>query len=273
MSEFSGEEISRFLDAIYQTYNYDFRQYSLASVRRRLRMAMMKLNFDSLERLEQRVLSDASVFGSLLQFITVPTSEMFRDPEFFLKFRNEIVPILKTYPSVKIWVAGCSTGEELYSYAIVLEEENLLERTLIYGTDINPVSLQKAQRGIFPLEKIKDYSKNYLQAGGRRSLSDYYTAEYNAVIFDNRLKQNIVFADHSLATDSVFSEVEYISCRNVLIYFEKALQNRAVKLFLDSLCYRGFLGLGSKESLRFSQYEKDFEVFSRDGVLYRKAGL
>ena len=268
-----SEEITHLLNALYQTYNYDFRQYSLASVKRRVRMAMTKLNIGSLFELEQKVLADPALFGHLLQFITVPTSEMFRDPAFFLKFRSEVVPILKTYPSVKLWVAGCSTGEELYSYAIILHEENLMERTLIYGTDINPMSLQKAQRGIFPLDKIKEYSKNYLLAGGQRSLSDYYTAEYNAVIFDNHLKENIVFADHSLATDSVFSEVEYISCRNVLIYFEKALQNRALKLFVDSLCYRGFLGLGSKESLRFSQYEADFEAFSRDHAIYRKKGL
>lgn len=273
MAEISSDDIPRFLESIYHTYSYDFRGYSMPSVKRRLQLVLDRLSLNSIDELQEKVLNDASLFSHILQFLTVPTSEMFRDPTFFLKFRAEVVPLLKTYPSIKIWVAGCSTGEELYSYAIILAEENLLERTIIYGTDINPVSLQKAQRGIFSIERMKDYSRNYILAGGTRSLSDYYTAEYNAIIFDKDLKKNIVFADHSLATDSVFSEVEFVSCRNVMIYFEKELQNRALKLFHESLCYRGFLGLGAKESLRFTQFSKQFELLSKDSTLYRRLGL
>lgn len=273
MADISSEEIPKFLESIFHTYSYDFRMYSVPSVKRRLQLVLDKLMIPSLAELQSKIIQDANLFSHVLQFLTVPTSEMFRDPIFFHKFRTEVVPVLRTYPSIKLWVAGCSTGEEMYSYAIILAEENLLERSIIYGTDINPLSLQKAQRGIFPIERIKEYSRNYLAAGGTRSLSDYYTAEYNAVIFDKELKKNMVFADHSLATDSVFSEVEYVSCRNVLIYFEKELQNRSLKLFYDSLCYRGFLGLGSKESLRFTHYEKSFEQLSRETTLYRRVGL
>ena len=206
----------------------------------------------------------------LLQYLTIPVSEMFRDPEHFLAIRQEVVPVLKTYPSLKIWIAGCSTGEEVYSMAILLREEGLLDRTIIYATDINPRSLDKAKQGIFSMESIRGYTSNYQKAGGQRSFADYYTAAYDHAIFDKSLCENVTFADHSLATDSVFSETNLISCRNVLIYFNKNLQNRAFGLFHESLCHRGFLMLGSKETLDFSDYSKAFAPVFKQERIYRK---
>ena len=184
--------------------------------------------------------------------------------------REQVFPILATYPSLKIWIAGCSTGEEIYSYAILLKEAGLLDRTTIYATDINPKSLKKAEQGIFPLDKMKEYTVNYQRSGGVNPFSDYYKTDSNSALFDRSLKKNVVFADHSLATDSVFSEVQLVSCRNVLIYFDQDLQKRAFDLFYESLSRRGFLGLGSKETLRFSKYDALFEQFAKDDKIYRK---
>jgi len=220
--------------------------------------------------LQARVLRDPAVFMQLLQFLTIPVSEMFRDPAYFLSLRQKVVPFLKTYPSLKIWIAGCSTGEEIYSMAILLKEEGLLERSIIYATDINPVSLEKARKGVFSLEKMRTYTANYQQAGGKAAFSDYYTAGYEAALFDRSLAENISFSDHSLATDAVFSETHLICCRNVLIYFNRALQERAFGLFHDSLCHRGFLGLGSKESIDFSDYASRFEPLDKAQRIYRK---
>jgi chemotaxis protein methyltransferase CheR len=206
----------------------------------------------------------------LLQYLTVPVSEMFRDPPYFLALRRQVVPVLRTYPSLKVWVAGCSTGEEPYSLAILLLEEGLLDRTILYATDINHASLEKARQGIFPLDAMQAFTRNYQRAGGTRSFSDYYTAAYGGALFDKRLRDSITFADHSLATDAVFSETQLVSCRNVLIYFNRTLQDRALGLFHDSLSHRGFLGLGSKETLEFSGYADRFEVVSRPERLYRK---
>jgi chemotaxis protein methyltransferase CheR len=197
---------------------------------------------------------------------------MFRDPEYYLAIRRQVVPHLATYPSLKIWVAGCSTGEEVYSLAILLKEEGLLERTLIYATDINPDSLEAARRGVMPLERMRQYTENYQKAGGRRAFSDYYTAAYGGALFERALVENVTFADHSLATDSVFAETHFISCRNVMIYFNRRLQNRVLGLFHESLCHRGFLGLGSKESIDFSSYAQRFEALARKERLFRKAG-
>lgn len=263
-------ELRLLLQAIYEKYNYDFRQYSRSSLQRRLETAMIRLQAKSLSILQDRVLHEENFFPQLLQYLTVPTSEMFRDPDFFKSIREKVVPILKTYPSLKIWIAGCSTGEEIYTYAILLQEEGLLERTTIYATDINPESLKKAEQGIFPMERIPDYTLNYQKAGGQKSFSDYFSARYEAAIFDKALKKNIVFADHSLATDSVFSEVQMVSCRNVMIYFDRDLQNRAIGLFHESLSPRGFLGLGSKESLRFSSYDREFEEIGNFQKIYRR---
>jgi chemotaxis protein methyltransferase CheR len=263
-------ELRLLLQAIYEKYNYDFRQYSRNSLQRRLETAMIRLQSKSLSILQDRVLHEENFFPRLLQYLTVPTSEMFRDPSFFLNIREKVVPVLRTYPSLKIWIAGCSTGEEIYTYAILLQEEGLLDRTTIYATDINPESLKKAEQGIFSMERIPEYTQNYQKAGGLKSFSDYFSARYEAAIFDKTLKANVVFADHSLATDSVFSEVQMVSCRNVMIYFDRELQNRALGLFHDSLSPKGFLGLGSKESLRFSAFDKQFEEIAAFEKIYRR---
>jgi chemotaxis protein methyltransferase CheR len=186
--------------------------------------------------------------------------------------RTQVVPFLRTYPSLKIWVAGCSTGEEVYSLAILLHEEGLLERSLLYATDINPESLDAARRGVFPLERMRLYTENYQKAGGARAFSDYYTAAYGGARFDRALVENVTFADHSLATDSVFAETHFISCRNVMIYFNRRLQDRVLGLFHESLCHRGFLGLGSKESIEFSRYAERFETMAKRERLFRKVG-
>lgn len=262
------------LDAIYHRYHYDFRGYAQASLKRRLQSALTQFDCKTLSQLQDRVLHEPAVFTGLLQFLTVQVSDMFRDPSYFLSLRREVVPLLRTYPSIKVWVAGCSTGEEVYSLAILLEEEGLLDRALIYATDINPHALRAAEQGVFELERVASFSENHARAGGRRSLSDYYAARYGRVVLDKRLREHMVFSDHSLATDSVFAEVHLISCRNVLIYFERDLQDRALGLFKDALIHRGFLGLGSKESLRFSAQADNFDDLVLEDRIYRKkAGL
>ncbi len=263
-------ELAMLMEAIYQRYSYDFRDYTLASQKRRVLHAMREMACDTVSMLQSRVLHEPAAFSQLLQFLTIPVTEMFRDPPYYAALREHVLPVLSTYPSLKIWVAGCSTGEEVYSLAILLHEEGLLERSLIYATDINPESLEKARKGVFPLEAMRGYTANYQAAGGRRAFSDYYTAAYNAALFDRSLSENVTFADHSLATDSVFAETHLISCRNVLIYFKKPLQERAFGLFRESLCHRGFLGLGSKETLDFSTYASRFEAVSRRERVYRK---
>jgi chemotaxis protein methyltransferase CheR len=263
-------ELQLLVDAIYLKYHFDFRGYSTASLKRRLRAALIRFEVGTLSQLQDRVLHDATVFPALLDFLTVPVSEMFRDPSYFRSLRETVVPLLKTYPSLKVWVAGCSTGEEVYSLAILLREEGLLPRTVIYATDINPHSLQKAEAGVYDLERIAGFTENHRRSGARSSLSDYYTAAYDRAVFDKSLKRNIVFSDHSLATDSVFAEVQLVSCRNVLIYFNRELQDRAVGLFRDALCRRGFLGIGSKESLRFSAHADGFTELVQDDRIFQK---
>lgn len=264
-------EIRLLIEAIYLKYSYDFRDYSGASIKRRVLHALRQLECSTISALQERVLHDPHMFMQLLQYLTIPVSEMFRDPEHFLAIRREVVPLLKTYPSLKVWIAGCSTGEEVYSMAILLREEGLLERTIIYATDINPTSLEKAKQGIYSLERMRAYTESYQRAGGQHSLSDYYTAAYGHAIFDSSLRENVTFADHSLATDSVFSETHLVSCRNVLIYFNKPLQDRAFGLFHESLCHRGFMLLGSKETLDFSAYSDRFETLTRPERIYRKS--
>ena len=263
-------ELRLLMEAIYLKYSYDFRDYSRASQKRRVLHALEQFGCATISALQEKILHDAAVFAQLLQFLTIPVSEMFRDPTFFLALREQVVPRLQTYPSVKIWIAGCSTGEEVYSLAILLREEGLLERSLIYATDINPRSLDKARQGIFSLGSIKGHTENYQKAGGKRAFSDYYTAAYDAAIFDKTLCENITFADHSLATDSVFSETQLVLCRNVLIYFNKKLQDRALGLFHESLSHRGVLGLGSKESIDFSAYADRFEAIDKPERIFRK---
>jgi len=252
-------ELRLLLEAIQAKYQHDFRGYSMASLRRRLGRALEDLRVDSLSQLQHRVLREPAVFARLMQYLTVQVSEMFRDPSYFRALREAVVPVLKTYPSVKVWVAGCSSGEELWSLAILFAEEGLAERTIFYATDINPEALRCAREGVYAVERMAGFSTNYLAAGGKASLSDYYHASYGGAHFSRELIGQAVFADHSLATDNVFSEVHLVSCRNVLIYFNRELQDRAVGLFGESLVRRGFLGLGSQESLRFSRHAADFE--------------
>jgi chemotaxis protein methyltransferase CheR len=264
-------ELRLLMEAIYLKYSYDFRDYTGASQKRRVLYALGQLGLPNISALQERVLRDAGLFAQLLQYLTIPVSEMFRDPGYFLALRRQVVPVLRTYASLTIWVAGCSTGEEVFSLAVLLREEGLLERSRIYATDINPAALEKARQGIFPLESIRSYTASYQRAGGRRAFSDYYTAAYDAVRFDPSLCADVTFADHSLATDSVFAETHLVSCRNVLIYFNRPLQDRALGLFHESLCHRGFLGLGAKESIDFSGYAERFEVLSPAERVYRKA--
>ena len=265
-------ELRMLVEAVYLKYNYDFRDYTGASQKRRVAVAMRAMECETVSSLQARVMHDPAAFAQLLQFLTIPVTEMFRDPDYYLAIRRQVVPFLETYPSLKIWVAGCSTGEEVYSLAILLKEEGLLERTLIYATDINPASLDAARRGVMPLDRMRLFTENYQKAGGTRAFSDYYTAAYGGALFDRALVENVTFADHSLATDSVFAETHFISCRNVMIYFNRRLQNRVLGLFHESLCHRGFLGLGSKESIDFSTYAQRFEPLARRERLFRKVG-
>src|ERR1700761_4083165 len=263
-------EFKLLIDAIYHMYHYDFRGYAMASVRRRMRAAMSRFGCRTLSQLQDKVLHDATVFPALLDFLTVQVSEMFRDPAYFLALREQVVPLLRTYPSLKVWVAGCSSGEEAYSLAILLQEEGLLSKTLIYATDINSGTLQKAAAGVYGVDRIAGFTANHHRSGARSSLSDYYSAAYCRAVFNKSLKDHIVFSDHSLATDSVFAEVQLVSCRNVLIYFNRELQDRAIGLFRDALCRKGFLGIGSKESLRFSSHHESFSELAREDRIYQK---
>jgi len=263
-------ELGLLLDAIFQKYHYDFRNYAAASLKRRVSSALIHFGCESISRLQERVLREPQLFNELLRFLTVQVSDLFRDPSYFRSLRDQVVPYLRTYPSLKIWVAGCATGEEAYSLAILLAEEGLLERSLIYATDINPDSLRTAEEGIYDVERFKRFSENYLLAGGRASLSNYYTARYSSAVFDRTLKKAILFSDHSLATDNAFAEIELASCRNVLIYFERALQDRAVGVLRDSLRRKGFLGLGLKETLRFSAHAAGFSEFVREDRIYQR---
>jgi chemotaxis protein methyltransferase CheR len=255
----SDNEIAAFLEAIYTGYHHDFRGYAVASLRRRLSFAMTKLGCETLVELRDKLADTPAVFSELLQYMTVQVSDLFRDPPFFRAMREHVVPVLRTYPLLRIWVAGCSTGEELYSIAILLDEEHLLERTTLYATDINPSALRKAETGIYELDRLPAFTENHRLAGGTGSLSRYYTAAYGSAVFDRALRKHVVFADHSLATDSVFAEVQVVCCRNVIIYFDRQLQERALGLMTESLCRRGFLGLGSRESLQFSAHRYAYQ--------------
>jgi chemotaxis protein methyltransferase CheR len=264
-------ELSLLLDAIFQKYHYDFRSYAEASLKRRLSAALVHFGCPTLSALQDRVLHDPQTFAGLIRFLTVQVSDMFRDPPYFLAIRHKVVPYLRTYPSLKVWVAGCATGEEAYSLAILLDEEGLLERTLIYATDIDPDSLRAAEAGVYDVGRFARFSQNYIMAGGRGSLSHYYTAHYSSAMLDRKLRKSILFSDHSLATDTAFAEVELASCRNVLIYFERQLQDRAIGVLHDSLCRKGFLGLGLKETLRFSAHSEAFTDFAPDERIYQRS--
>lgn len=269
-SELERIEIELLLEGVFRRYGFDFRSYAYASIRRRLWKRIEAEGVSTITELQGRVLHDPQAMERLLLDLSVNVTAMFRDPGFYATFRREVVPLLRTYPFIRIWHAGCSTGEEVYSTAIVLEEEGLLDRARVYATDINDVVLQQARSGIFPLNRMQEYTENYIRAGGTRSFSEYYTAKYDGALFSPTLSRNIVFAQHNLVTDRSFAEFNVIFCRNVLIYFDRELQERVHALFYDSLAMFGILALGSKESLRFSQYEDCYERLNSREKLYRK---
>jgi chemotaxis protein methyltransferase CheR len=263
-------EIELLLEGIYQQYGFDFRSYAYASIRRRLWKRIEAEGLSTISSLQEQVLHQPQMMEKLLLDLSINVTSMFRDPGFYRVFREQVVPTLRTYPFIRIWHAGCATGEEVYSMAILLEEEGLYERSRIYATDINEVVLQKAKTGIFPLDRMQEYTENYIAAGGKRAFSDYYTAKYGGALFSPSLTKNVVFSQHNLVTDRSFSEFNVILCRNVLIYFDKTLQARVVTLFYESLAMFGILALGSKESLRFSPQEDCYEQINGPEKIYRK---
>ena len=263
-------EFDLILEAIYQKYGYDFRNYAKASLRRRLRYRLSQSNLKTISEMQHKLLNDKEFFDTLLLDLTINVTEMFRDPSFFKALREIVISELKKQPFIKVWHAGCSSGEEIYSTAILLKENGMYESSLIYATDTNEMVLDKAKSGIFPIEKMKDFTVNYRKAGGIASFADYYTARYDNAIMDNSLKKNIVFSNHNLVTDSVFGEMDLIMCRNVLIYFNRELQDRVFRLFMDSLRPGGFLCLGSKETVRFSSLSGNFENVIEKERVYRR---
>ncbi len=264
-------EVELLLEGIYRNYGFDFRSYAYASVRRRLWKRIEAEGLPTVSALQARILHEPQLMEKLLLDLSINVTAMFRDPGFYRAFRENVVPLLRTYPFIRLWHAGCATGEEVYSMAILLKEEGLYDRCRIYATDINEVVLQKAKEGIFPLDRMQEYTENYISAGGKRAFSDYYLAKYGGVIFDDSLTRNVVFSLHNLVGDRSFAEFNVILCRNVLIYFDKSLQARVHGLFYDSLAMFGILVLGSKESFRFSPYEECYEQINGQEKIYRKA--
>jgi chemotaxis protein methyltransferase CheR len=263
-------EVDLLLEGVYRHYGFDFRSYAYSSLKRRLWKRITAEGLSSVSELQDRVLHDPAMMEKLLLDLSINVSAMYRDPTFYRAFREKVVPVLRTYPYVRLWHAGCSTGEEVYSMAILLEEEGLYDRARIYATDINEVVLQTAKNGIYPVEKMQEYTQNYLRAGGTRAFSDYYVAKYDAAIFNSALTRNVVFSQHNLVTDRSFAEFNVILCRNVMIYFDRKLQDRVHSLFYDSLVQFGYLGLGSKESLKFSKYEQCYEEIDARDKIYRR---
>ncbi len=264
-------ELKLLLDAIHLKYGYDFNDYSRAHLKRRIRRRMNLDNIDRVADIQHRILHSHIFFETLLLDLSINVTEMFRDPSFYRSIREQVVPELKTYPFIKIWHAGCSTGEEIYSMAIVLQEEGILDRCQIYATDFNARALEKAKAGIYSMKHVQQHTQNYQKSGGQASFADYYTAQYDSVIMNESLKKKIVFADHNLVTDGVFGEINMIFCRNVLIYFNKELQTRVINLFLESLCPGGLLCLGSKESLRFTDTNQKFISLDEQEKIFRKS--
>jgi chemotaxis protein methyltransferase CheR len=263
-------EIELLLEGIFRHYGFDFRAYAYASIRRRLWKRIEEERLPSVSALQERVLHEPEMMEKLLLDLSINVTSMFRDPNFYVAFRAHVVPLLRTYPFIRIWHAGCSTGEEVYSMAMLLREEGLYDRSRIYATDINEMVLQRAKAGIFPLERMQEYTDNYMRAGGKRSFSEYYTAKYDGALFDQSLTKNVVFSQHNLVTDRSFSEFNVILCRNVLIYFDKTLQSKVHSLFYDSLAMFGVLVLGSKETPRFMAHEECYEQIAPPEKIFRK---
>jgi len=266
-----ASEYSAFLEIVYSRYGYDFRDYAESSVKRRIQYYMDKHSLSSFCDLEKRIVGDESAFIEFVQELSITVTEMFRDPTFFRQLRHVVMPRLATYPFIKIWIAGCATGQEVYSLAIILREEGIFDRTIIYATDINQKSIHIAKQGLFNVGDMQRYTGNYHRAGGKQSFSDYYKATYGAVLFDKSLRENVVFAAHNLANDGIFNEFQLIICRNVIMYFNRDLQDRAIDLFYGSLCPFGFLGLGDKESLLFYHQKDVFEeIDGKEKIYLRK---
>jgi chemotaxis protein methyltransferase CheR len=263
-------ELSLLLEGVYRQYGFDFREYAPASLRRRVWRRIHAEGLTTVSALQDRLLHDPACMERLLLDLSISVTAMFRDPSFYAAFRTKVVPALRTYPFTRIWVAGCSTGEEVFSLAILLHEENLYDRTRIYATDINEAVLDRARGGVFPLDKMREYTQNYIKSGGTRAFSEYYLAKYDGAQFQRSLTENVVFAQHNLVSDRSFNEFNVIICRNVMIYFDRSLQDRVHRLFYESLANFGVLGLGHKESLRFSPYEDRYEELDPHEKLYRR---
>ncbi len=263
-------EVELLMEGVYRQYGFDFRSYAYSSLKRRLWKRILAEGLATVSQLQDRVLHDPAMMEKLLLDLSINVTAMYRDPSFYAAFRAEVVPLLRTYPFIRIWHAGCSTGEEVYSMAILLREVGLYDRARIYATDINEVVLQRARAGIFPLDKMQEYTQNYLRAGGTESFSQYYTAMYDGARFDPGLTRNVVFSQHNLVTDGSFAEFNVIVCRNVMIYFDRELQNRVHELFYNSLVNFGILGLGSKESMRFTRFEDRYEALNAKEKIYRR---
>ena len=263
-------EVQVLLEAIYQHYGFDFRGYAPGSLKRRLWRRAYAEKVETMSALQDRVLHDPGVMESLLLDLSINVTSMFRDPSFFQAMRQKLVPLLRTYPFIRIWNAGCSTGEETFSLAILLREEGIYERARIYATDINDKVLERARAGVFPLEKMRDYTENYIRAGGTEEFSAYYTAEGAFARFNRDLSDHVVFAQHNLVSDAAFNEFHLIVCRNVMIYFDRSLQNKVHGLFLHSLSRFGVLALGHKESIRFTEHAAAYEELDGDEKIYRR---
>jgi chemotaxis protein methyltransferase CheR len=269
-SELERLEMELLLLAIYRHHGFDFRAYAPASLHRRIRRHLESARLGTISGLTELILHDPTALQRLLHDLSVNVTAMFRDPSFFLEFRTTVVPLLRTYPTVRIWHAGCSTGEEVYAMSILLEEEGLSERCRIYATDMDSTVLDHARQGIFPLSRMKEYTSNYFLGGGKRSLSDYFTAKYDGALFAPRLAKNVLFTQHNLAMDKSFSEFNVIICRNVLIYFDRSLKDHTLGLFSESLGTLGVLCLGHKESLRFTAFEDEFSTLSARERIFRR---
>lgn len=263
-------ELDELLDVLYNVYGYDFRNYARASMVRRVSRFLIEAKLNDIYELKYKLVNDKKFFDFLLKHITVNVTEMFRDPGFYISLRKDVLPILASYPVIKIWHPGCSTGEEVYSMAILLHEAGLLSRSRIYATDINPYNIEKAKEGIVAIEKMKEYTANYINAGGQADFSSYYTARYNNAIFNHELRKQIIFSQHNLVTDQVFNEFQMVCCRNVMIYFNRALQNHVIRLFHDSLTSLGYLALGVKETLLFSDTKSRFAAVDKVNKIYRR---
>jgi chemotaxis protein methyltransferase CheR len=263
-------ELELLLEGVYRRYGFDFREYAPASLRRRVWRRVHAEGLKTLSALQDKLLHDPKCMERLLLDLSINVTSMFRDPTFYLAFREKVVPLLRTYPFTRIWIAGCSTGEEVYSLAIVLHEEGVAERARIYATDINESVLDRARAGVFPLDKMREYTQNYIKAGGERAFSEYYLAKYDGAQFQRSLVENAVFAQHNLVSDRSFNEFNVIVCRNVMIYFDRRLQDRVHRLFYDSLVMFGVLALGGKESIKFSQHEECYEELDAGEKLYKK---